>query len=235
MTEPNNSPSDVTSQRLPQARESRNGGGVLLKGMAWYTCEFCNVDFQARVSDKKGNHVFCSLLCANRGKKWRGKITACCEQCAKSFERQRAHYNREKHHFCGQPCFAKWRSNNLRGKNAYTWKGGRYINPAGYVLVQVSALSQTDQELVRSMQVQGHGKRTARVSEHRLVMAKTLGRPLKSNEAVHHLNGIKDDNRPENLATCGRLEHNRSYAEIVLENLKLKREIAQLKEDSILC
>ena len=37
------------------------------------------------------------------------------------------------------------------------------------------------------------------ILEHRQVMEDMIGRPLIHGERVHHMNGKRDDNRPENL------------------------------------
>lgn len=78
-----------------------------------------------------------------------------------------------------------WRSRENHG----AWKGGRHLSGDGYWLV----LLPQDDPLFSMVNCQGY------VFEHRLVMARHLGRPLEPNETVHHKNGKRDDNRIDNL------------------------------------
>jgi len=76
-------------------------------------------------------------------------------------------------------------SKALRGEKSRNWKGGRYSDKFGYILIK--------------NYIHPFRDKYNYVPEHRLVMEKLIGRYLKPKERVHHINSIKFDNRIENL------------------------------------
>jgi len=74
---------------------------------------------------------------------------------------------------------------------------GRYKSSHGYMYVKWDTLTQDERDRFAPMMTRFCAFKA--VSEHRLVMARSLGRPLATAENVHHKNGKRDDNRIENL------------------------------------
>lgn len=81
----------------------------------------------------------------------------------------------------------------ISGPNNYRWSGGRKKHSLGYIMAYAPDHPRRD--------------KNGFVLEHRLVMEKHIGRILDESEIVHHKNGIKTDNRIENLSLMSRSEH----------------------------
>ena len=85
--------------------------------------------------------------------------------------------------------------------NSPNWGGGKdKINHYGYVL-----------EFDETLPPTRGGRYTPR---YRRVMEEKLGRKLGKHETVHHINGIKADDRPENLYLCTLSSHRKMHNEM---------------------
>jgi len=105
--------------------------------------------------------------------------------------------------------------NKSKGDNSPKWKGGKIKNKDGYIMIYNPDRSNGESKYL---------------FEHRYIWEKIYNRKLPKNYFIHHLNGIKDDNRPENLIGMRNGEHihqtepfKKRIRELELEVLKLKQ------------
>jgi hypothetical protein len=108
--------------------------------------------------------------------------------CGASFKTTHSEIRKGGGKFCSKKCYHKSRE----GKRSTNWKGGRK-KIRGYVELYKPEYPRSD--------AQGY------IKEHRFIMEGYLGRALDKNEIVHHKNGIRDDNRVENLEVMTRRKH----------------------------
>ncbi len=86
---------------------------------------------------------------------------------------------------------------HLQKENSPNWKGGRYVDSNGYIMIHVG----------NNLNVKT--KWESYKKEHVVIMETILNRPLTKEECVHHINGDKSDNRLENLAVIKSNQHHR--------------------------
>lgn len=135
-------------------------------------CAMCGEKFYPRYGEQR----CCSRSCADKYQR-KDRIEFSCERCGEKFSVRPSMLKFNANRFCSRSCMQAFRKEQAVGR--------RKTTPDGYVIER-----QPDHP-----DAQGAGW----IMVHRLVMEEMMGRRLDSDESVHHKNGVRDDNRPENL------------------------------------
>lgn len=157
-------------------------------------CLNCNIEFSCEI--KRKNRKFCNLNCAYQ---YRTKpVEKECVNCLKIFTVTKSKKMKK---YCSKVCWllykgtfinckecqnefwltygqVKKRKNLLNSKCKECKNKDYYYNNKGYAFIKPEGTL---------------------IAEHRYVMEQHIGRKLYHNENVHHINGVRNDNRIENL------------------------------------
>ncbi len=128
---------------------------------------------------------------------WKQYMWVVCPKCGKERWAQAKRGNPD--HILCVDCYNNHRP---RGQDNKNWKGGRSID-RGYVLIHAP-----EHPYVRS--------KRGIVYEHILVWEQVHNMPVPEDCQIHHINGVRSDNRPKNLVCITSSEH----AKISSEHLK---------------
>lgn len=112
-----------------------------------------------------------------------------CDWCGDSFEKRTCEVYTQ--NFCCHLHFRQW---NAKRMHQYNMTANAMNQPGGVLSSRIK----------RGNQLRGSGKGrtyTKRLGrhEHRIVAEEKLGRPLRQGEVVHHIDGNKKNNQPDNL------------------------------------
>ena len=151
-------------------------------------CEWCGAEFVSYGTDAGR---FCKKECYDAWQS-RRQIHKVCEQCGKDFWLKPS---QAEHNVTGRWCTRRCESDARIKRPLDRTYNGRpaVLDKQGYVRVYEPE----------------HPKATKSgwVFEHRLIAEQELARRLRRDEHVHHVNGVKHDNRPENLTVMAHGEH----------------------------
>lgn len=210
-----------------------SGNGQVGEGHITKDCAHCGNSFTHL---KWKTRKFCSRECSALANTTR--TTEKCIACGKEMEVKPCH--KDNKHYCSRICAAadKRVRSELRCQTCqkifYPTKDGmKFCSPEcsyasnpreGYKSVSINTIPLPEQELFREM----FGKKGS-CHEHRLVMARHVGRSLKSTEIVHHKNGVKRDNRIENLELLeSKKGHHTGYGDIYYQKLQESQRVIEM-------
>lgn len=150
-----------------------------------FKCENCG-KIGERVPSAKRR--YCSQPCAYAHRVKLASASKVCEACGESFTVRRSQKTRK---CCGFLCAQKLNARKA-GRKRSAWSSRRGKQPGG--------------EYSPNTYIKLNGRHY-----HRIVAEKKLGRPLRPGEIVHHIDGNRRNNDPDNLAIITQSQHARIH------------------------
>lgn len=116
-----------------------------------------------------------------------------CDECGVVVEMPQSRYKRSTNHFCSKSCHMTYMNRNMNPTR---------MTPEVREKLRLSRLGKGESKSYEKT----YGRHT-----HRVVAEQILGRPLRSDEIVHHIDGNKRNNDPSNLIVMTQAEHARLH------------------------
>lgn len=140
-----------------------------------------------------------------------------CPQCGKTFEKY-AHEHRVirgQAIYCSRECYREWyKCKNTRvclmcGKQYISSRASRKVCSTECAHKYRSACAEHKVYMENGYLVEHHKgyNKKGNAKQHRMIVEEYIGRKLEPYEVVHHINGVKTDNRIENLQVMTASEH----------------------------
>ena len=156
-------------------------------------CQFCGKPYHVKPSALK-HTKYCSKACHDQAQ-FQGQ-TIKCATCGKPVKVSPSLLG--KRNFCSNKCRLSWLSGHVKEE----------VNVAGHSAGHKAPhLTALNRERNPKLALEADAVRRGIYTDHRKIMEDYLGRRLEPWEDVHHINGIRDDNRIENLVVIPHREH----------------------------
>ena len=135
-----------------------------------------------------------------------------CDRCGGICPNGTKHSGRNKHHFCGMDCYLAFRTKKMAVR--CEWCGKEFQKKRSDVArtkhnfcSHECSVSFTRWSGLSNRSAKSDGKQI-----HRIIAEDMLGRELRTDEEVHHIDFNHHNNRSENLMILSKSEHSRIHA-----------------------